>query len=267
MRQPRQATSLRLPAEAPRQALAADEALLDRALAGGERPLRVRWWYAATPAVVVGLGLRQRVAEVVDLGRCARAGVEVLTRRAGGGALLLDADMLCGAICVPLPDPRAPDDLTESYRWLGDRLVAACHAVGVAGARRVEVDEARADVAALRDRADPGADRAGGSDPVGKLLLNVCYGALSPHEVAIGSAKLIGIAQVRRRHAALLQFGILLRDQSRLADLLNVPDARTRERLRAEVRRRTTGLGAATVTGRSAAAVAAAIADATPFAP
>ena len=28
--------------------------------------------------------------------------------------------MLCGAICVPLPDPRVGADLTESYRWLGE---------------------------------------------------------------------------------------------------------------------------------------------------
>jgi lipoate-protein ligase A len=228
---------------------------------------------------------------MVDLERCAVAGVEVLTRRAGGGALLLDASMLCGAICLALPDPRAPDDLTESYRWLGDCLVAACHRAGVPAARRVEVDEARADVADLRQRADA----------VARILLNVCYGALSPHEVAIGSAKLIGIAQVRRRHAALLQFGILLRDQAPLADLLSTPDEATRDELRAELRLRTIGLDsvpdvsplprdnplphddslpldsaraglerlpqAGDVTDRAAAEVAAAIAGATPFAP
>jgi lipoate-protein ligase A len=214
--------------------------------------------------VVVGLGLRRRIAEVVDVARCAAAGVEALARRAGGGALLLDPHMLCGAVCLPLPDVRAPEDLTESYRWLGDILVAACHAAGIADARRVEVGEARADVQALRTRA------ASGDDPVARVLLDVCYGALSPHEVVLGSAKLIGIAQVRRRHAALLQFGILLRDQSPLADLLHVPDDQTRDCLRAELRLRTVGLEslpAVRATGRSAAAVAAAIADATPFAP
>jgi lipoate-protein ligase A len=53
---------------------------------------------------------------------------------------------------------------------------------------------------------------------------------------------LVGIAQVRRRHAALFQFGILLRDQSALADYLQVPDESTREKLRAVLRQRTVGL-------------------------
>jgi hypothetical protein len=53
---------------------------------------------------------------------------------------------------------------------------------------------------------------------------------------------LVGLAQIRRRHAALFQFGILLHEQSPLADFLNVPDEPTREQLRAELQRRTIGL-------------------------
>src|SRR6185437_7460724 len=110
------------------------------------------------------------------LARCAAAGVEVLHRRAGGGAVLVDRDtMLCGAICLPLPHPLLGDDLTASYRWLGEHLSARL------GARRVEVAEARADVATLKSR----------GDPVARLLLGACYGALSPHEVVMGTAKLV----------------------------------------------------------------------------
>src|SRR5207248_526195 len=66
MRLPRHDTPLRLSAEPPDEAIAADEALLTT---GGRH-----WWLAASPAVVVGLGLRHRVASIVDLERCRRAG-------------------------------------------------------------------------------------------------------------------------------------------------------------------------------------------------
>src|SRR5437867_7004223 len=56
MRLPRQDTTMSLPAEDPRAALARDEAMLD-SLSQAAEPL-VRWWVASSPAVVVGLGLR-----------------------------------------------------------------------------------------------------------------------------------------------------------------------------------------------------------------
>jgi lipoate---protein ligase len=249
MRLPRHDTSLSLPAERPRDALLCDEALLQQVSPTTEG-VRTRWWVASSPAVVVGLGLRHRLEQIVDTDRCRVAGVEVLWRSAGGGALLLDEHMLCGAICVSRPHP----DVTESYRWLGDDLTLRLNSFGI-NARRVEVDEARADVAALRAQ----------DDVVSRLLLATCYGALSPHEVVVGEAKVMGLAQIRRRHAALFQFGVLLADQSPLADYLAVPDAAARERLRAELGRRTVGLDR--VTDRAVSEVVAAIAGATPSAP
>jgi lipoate-protein ligase A len=232
-----------------RQAIAADEALLDT-------PGRPRFWLAESPAVVVGLGLHHRLAAVVDLERCRVRGVEVVERRAGGGALLLDSHVLCGAVALPMSN--VVPDVTESYRWLGDRLVTALAEVGIQ-ARRVEVAEARADIGALRVS----------TDAVASALLTTCYGALSPHEVVVdtasGPAKLVGLAQVRRREAALFQFGILLRDQSPLADFLRVDAEADREPLREALRRRTAAVGAFTC--RSASEVAAAIADAMPSAP
>jgi lipoate-protein ligase A len=128
---------------------------------------------------------------------------------------------------VRLPIGRVSPDLTESYRWIAEYLL------GIVDGRRVEVAEARADVAALRAR----------GDPVAQILLATCYGALSPHEIVADDArKLVGLAQIRRRHAALFQFGILVRDQSPLADYLVVRDEATREQLRAELQRRTVGL-------------------------
>jgi lipoate-protein ligase A len=178
--------------------------------------------------------------------------VAVLTRRAGGGAVWLDQHMLCGAICVPTAS--LPTDLTESYRWLGDQLVTRLRSLGVADARRVEVAEARASVAALRARADP----------LAALVQSTCYGACSPHEVLIGDKKLVGLAQIRRRQATLFQIGVLLHDQSPLAAFLNVPDEHLRQALSAELTQRTVGL--ASLTSQAAAAVAAVIAGARPSA-
>jgi lipoate---protein ligase len=231
-----------------RQAIAADEALLDT-------PGTPHFWIAESPAVVVGLALHHRLASVVDLDRCRARGVGVVERRAGGGALLLDSNVLCGAIALPAAEVVA--DVTQSYRWLGDRLVAALVSLGVR-ARRVEVAEARSDVHRLRTC----------DGPVAGVLLNTCYGALSPHEVVVDSdhaaAKLVGLAQVRRREAALFQFGILLDTQSALADCLHVPTEPDRDLVRAALLRRTVGL--ASLTSRSVSEVAAAIADAMPCA-
>jgi lipoate---protein ligase len=241
MRLPRHDITLSLPAEAPAAALAADEALLD---ARG-----VRLWTASSPAVVVGPGLHHRLSSILDLERCQRAGVQVLQRRAGGGALLLDEHMLCGAIAVPIA--QVDRDVTESYRWLAELLLTA---LDVPTARRLEVSEARHDVAALR----------ASHNPISNWLLTSCYGALSPHEIVVGARKLVGLAQVRRRDAALFQFGILLRDQAPLADYLRVDGEGVRQELRRQLQQRTIGLTA--VTDRRASAVAAAIADAMPSA-
>jgi lipoate-protein ligase A len=221
MRLPRQDTPLTLSAEPPRDALARDEALLD---AAGPA---TRWYTVTRPAVVVGLALHRRIAEVVDTDCCAERGIDVFARLAGGGAVLLDpGGMICCTVCVPLPDPRVGADLTESYRWLGEHFAARL------GLRHVEVAEARADIATLRAQNNT-------------LVLNACYGALSPHEVVnADGAKIVGLAQVRRKHAALFQVGILLRDQSPLADLLRMPDEATRENVRAELRRRSAGISA-----------------------
>jgi lipoate-protein ligase A len=216
MRRPLQDTPPGYLQEAPADALAADEALLDS-------PPGERWYVVTRPAVVLGLALRRRAAGVLDLERCARDGVQVLERRAGGGAVLLDSGMLCYAVALPIS--LVSQDLTESYRWLGEHFAQRLRELG-APARRVDVAEARADVAQHRQ----------------DLLASTCYGLLSPHEVVVARAKVVGLAQVRRRHAALFQVGILLRDQSGLADYLRVPDVVSRERLRQALRERTVGL-------------------------
>ncbi len=214
----------------PGPQLAADEALLDAVKPGG--PGLVRWYVVDRPALVLGFAQRLRAAAVIDAERADRAGVAVLERRAGGGLVLLDAGMLCLSLALPLPHPLVPADVTESYRWLGERLAAGLRALGVAGARRVDVAAARADGAAV----------AAWDGPLAPLLRATCYGTLSPHEVAVSGTKLVGLAQVRRRHGALYQAGVLLRNQAALADFVRVANEADRSALRAALARRTVGL-------------------------
>jgi lipoate-protein ligase A len=215
----------------PEMLLADDERLLH-----GELRETIRRWYRADgSAVVLGLAQQRRVERVLDRQRCAERGVAIVPRRAGGGLVLLDAEMLCLTLAVPLPHPNVGDDLTASYRWLGGAFTDALVRFGVRQARRVEVAPARQALHALRDAARR-------ADPVAELLLETCYATPSPHEVLVGERKLVGFAQVRRRDRALFEVGLLLRDQSPLADLVNVPGEAVREAYRAELRRRTVGL-------------------------
>ncbi|MBV9356332.1 MAG: hypothetical protein JO023_12490 [Chloroflexi bacterium] len=215
----------------PALLLADDQRLLE----GELRETTCRWYQAEGSAVVLGLAQQRRAEGMLDRQRCAERGVALLPRRAGGGLVLLDADMLCLTLAVPLPNPVIGDDLTESYRGLGDAFVAALQRFGVQEARRIEVAPARQALRHLRDEGRR-------ADAVAQLLLETCYATPSPHEVLVGGRKLVGFAQVRRRDRALFQVGLLLRDQSPLADLVRVADEAQRDAYRTELRRRTVGL-------------------------
>lgn len=204
-----------------------DEELVEAAIRQ-DRAL-LRWYVASGSAVVLGLAQRIHRAALLDRQRLEGSGVAVLERRAGGGMVLLDGGMLGLAVALPAAHPLVLDDLTASYHWLGEALRRGLQALGVAGARLVEVAEARQDVAERRTAGE-------------HLLLQVCYGTLSPHEVVVGTRKLAGLAQVRRAQGVLFQAGILLRDQSALANYVRVPDEAARGALSESLRLRGVGL-------------------------
>lgn len=207
-----------------------DEELLQKQQPEGS--LARRWYLAGSAALVLGSAQRAQGSALIDMERCGTAGVEELRRRAGGGLVLLDDGMLCLAVALPRGHPRWSEDVTDSYRWLGEALARGLHQLGVRSARRVEVSEAREESARL----------AADTSPAAALVRAGCFGGLSPHEIVVGNAKLVGMAQVRRRNGALFQVGILLRDQRPLADLVRTPDEATREALRELLGRRTVGL-------------------------
>jgi len=187
---------------------------------GPSTPATIGWSQAQPRALVLGRAAGEPAA---DLDACARLGVEVVRRRSGGGPVLWDGNLLGLDVWLPRGHRLAPDDVVETYRWLGEGLAAGLAELG-APARVVPVAEARADRP--------------GDDPAEVAAARSCFGALSPYEVVVDGRKVVGLAQVRRPSGALLQAGIALRFDARLlAELLRRDGAGADEVARALDRR------------------------------
>jgi lipoate-protein ligase A len=166
----------------PGAVLAAAGTLLERAIAGAAATFTAT--FAQTTLVI---GSAQTEASV-DRPACERDGIPVLRRGSGGGAVLCDPGLLEVDVALPAGHALLADDVTESYRFLGQAWIDALAAIGVDG-RLVAVDEARNLSEARRAAARV-----------------ACYAGLSPHEVVdLEGRKLVGLCQRRRRGAALFQ--------------------------------------------------------------
>jgi len=89
---------------------------------------RLVWWSTVDrPALVLGSAQRP---EVADAGAMAAAGVELVRRRSGGGAVLLvPGEVVWVDVIVPAGDPLWDDDVGRATHWLGAtwaRALAAC---------------------------------------------------------------------------------------------------------------------------------------------
>lgn len=164
------------------------------------------------PALV--LGSTQDPASA-DADACAAAGVEVVRRRSGGGAVLLDpGGVLWVDLVLPRGDPLWDDDVGRAAIWVGRAWATALAAV--------EPD-------ALPPAVHEGAlVRTAWSDLV-------CFAGLGPGEVVRAGAKVVGVSQRRTRAGARFQCACALGwDPARLASLLALP-AGDRARLTADV--------------------------------
>jgi lipoate-protein ligase A len=170
---------------APEDVLGAATALLEAAMDGEPGALAVTF---ADTTLVLGSAQPE---ESVDRAACTADGVRVLRRGSGGGAVLCDPALLEVDVALPAGHPLLVDDVSESYRFLGEAWRDALAELGVDG-RMVAVDEARA-----------------ATDERRAAARVACYAALSPYEVVDrDGAKLVGFCQRRRRGAALYQCGL-----------------------------------------------------------
>ncbi len=201
--------------------LALSEALLANL---GETPApAVRWYVARHPALVLGNGQSPAAA---DVAACRTRGIHVYRRASGGTAVLVDGDALSMEVALPAGHPLAISDVVKGYRWIGEVWARALRALGIAEARALPTEEVRALPPLAKD------------DP----LRMACYGTLSPWEPVIGTRKIVGLSQVRRRPGVLYQVGVHLRWRpERLVELLALPQE-TRDALAPRLRDVAAGL-------------------------
>lgn len=154
-------------------------------------PVASRVWRWPRPGIVLGCaqrGLFDAVRSRVD------AGIEVLVREAGGGAVLVGPWMIGVSLVLPVDDPRAGRSPTEGYRWLSLRLADSLR-------------ESGCDARALSPEAVK-ASRGAAGDPASVPW--ACFGSLSAWEIVDAQGrKLVGLAQRRTRDAVLLVAGVL----------------------------------------------------------
>lgn len=102
-----------------------DEAVTDAVAAGDSPPtLRLYRWDPAA----VSIGRFQSLHDEVDVEECSRRGVDVVRRITGGGAVYHGYEITY-SVAAPLAE--VPDGVTESYREICSRLVAALETLGV----------------------------------------------------------------------------------------------------------------------------------------
>ncbi len=174
-------------------------ALSLRMLAGGDCPALVV--HRVAPAAIT-CGRAQM--KDVDHDVVARSGLQLVPRGSGGGLVLWDDDLIAIDVILPDGDLQLPTDVVASYRWVGQAVASTLTALGIAGARVVPPDEARA-------------------WPTGAAS-GLCFGGLSPWEVVVGDRKVLGLSQVRKQAGAIIQVGVPMRvDAERLAAAVGAP--------------------------------------------
>ena len=118
------------------------------------------------------------------------AGVGLVRRRSGGGAVLLEPGGSTWVdVVISHDDPLWSDDVGVAFHWLGRAWAGALGDLGV----RAEVHEGPLV-----------------STPWSRL---VCFAGLGPGEVTVGGSKVVGIAQRRSRAGARFQCALLQRWQ------------------------------------------------------
>jgi lipoate-protein ligase A len=157
---------------------------------------RVRLLNVTSTAVVLGSA---QPDTHVDRARAAQAGVDVVRRHSGGGAVLIGPGLACWVdVIVPVGDALWEHDVGRASWWLGQACADALETVGVGSA---EVWRG-----GLRRTAWSG---------------RVCFAGMGPGEVAINGRKVVGLSQRRTRQGALFQCALpIVWDPVPLLDVL-----------------------------------------------
>ena len=127
------------------------------------------------PAIV--LGSTQSI-DVVDAEAAHVAGIDVVRRRSGGGAVLvMPDDPVWVDLWLPVGDGRWSADVTVAFAWVGAAWAAALGRFGLAGL----------------------AVQGSGPGALTRWSSLICFGGVGAGEVSIGGRKVVGLAQRRNR--------------------------------------------------------------------
>lgn len=170
------------------------------------------------PALVLG---STQLSTDVDEAATAAAGADVVRRRSGGGAVLVEPGRTMWVdVVVPAGDTLWQADVGRSFWWLGDAWAAALASLGVA---------------------DAGIQVHRGPLISSRWSSMVCFAGLGPGEVSAGGAKVVGISQRRTREGALFQCAVALAWDPATMPALLALDAASRAALEADASRFATG--------------------------
>ncbi len=175
--------------------MALDEALLESHASSQSPPvLRVYTW--RPPAI--SLGRFQSIESSVDLERCRALGIDVVRRPTGGRAILHTEEEVTFSIVVSR-ERLGTKGVMDSYRILAQGITAAVRSLGL-DARLV--------------------DRSAAVPSPGRVRDPACFAVKARCDLVVGSAKLIGSAQVQRNGFILQQNSLPLRiDPARWRDV------------------------------------------------
>lgn len=193
---------------------------------------RALWWFEVDrPTLVLG---STQPSDLVEADRAAAAGVAVVRRRSGGGAVwLAPGEVTWVDVVVPAGDPLWCDDVSRSALWLGEAWVAALGSLGIGGLAVHRSELVRTPWSSL-----------------------VCFAGMAPGEVHLDGAKVVGISQRRTRAGARFQCAVVHRwDPQPVLELIE-PDPRRRAEAAVELWGAGSGIGR----HRSATVVAALVA-------
>jgi lipoate---protein ligase len=146
----------------------------------------VRVLDATSPALVLG---SSQLESELDGDAVADAGLEVVRRRSGGGAVIVGpGEVVWVDLLIPAGDPLWDPDIGRAAWWVGEAWADALEAVEV-GPRQVWRQ-------AMRTSSWSG---------------RVCFAGVGPGEVLVGDRKVVGVSQRRTREAVLFQTAALLK--------------------------------------------------------
>lgn len=140
-------------------------------------------------------------AGTVDLVACEAAGVEVVRRRSGGGALLVAPDCQVWLdVFLPAGDSLVKTDVSRAPWWLGEVWVAALGSVASSwGLVAAGSPGGKAGSVPRSKSGGGGALEVHRGPVVGRFARTVCIAGIGPGEVHACGMKVVGISQRRSR--------------------------------------------------------------------